>query len=164
MFSEQSLIAMLLLPVAGAVLSVVLARPRDVLAAIVVIALIELVLALDLWAGVLAGKGYVTGAEEWLYVDAFSAFHIVVLALVFALSSAFAAIYFTGEAAADGFGRATARRFGALWLGAEATMLLVLTSHNLGVMWVGMEATTLLTAFLISLHATQLPWKRCGNT
>src|SRR5262249_19777858 len=52
--------------------------------------------------------------------------------------------------------RITARRFGALWLGAEAAMLLVLISDNLGVMWVGMEATTLLTAFLISLHPSGL--------
>lgn len=156
MFAEQSLITMLVLPVAGAILCLVLNRPRDMLAAIVTIALIELVLAIDLWAGVLAGKGFVTGADEWFHVDAFSAFHIVVLALVFALSSAFAAIYFASEAAEHNFGPATARRFGALWLGAEAAMLLVLTSHNLGVMWVGMEATTLLTAFLISLHPTSL--------
>ena len=156
MFAEQSLIAMLLLPVAGAVLSLVLNRPRDVLASIVAVALIELVLAVDLWVGVLTGSGFVTGADEWFYVDAFSAFHIVVLTLVFALSSAFAAIYFTSEIAEHRFGRAVARRFGALWLGAEAAMLLVLMSHNLGVMWVGMEATTLLTAFLISLHPTSL--------
>jgi hydrogenase-4 component F len=156
MFAEQSLIAILVLPVAGALLSLLLNRPRGVLAAIVAIALLELVLAIDLWSGVLAGKGFVTGADEWFYVDAFSAFHIVVLALVFAFSSAFAAIYFASEAAEHGFDRATARRFGALWLGAEAAMLLVLSSHNLGVMWVGMEATTLLTAFLISLHPTRL--------
>ena len=52
------------------------------LAAIVADRAVELVLAIDLWVGVLAGKGYVTGADEWFYVDAFSAFHIVVLALV----------------------------------------------------------------------------------
>jgi hydrogenase-4 component F len=156
MFSEQSLIAILVLPAAGALLSLVVNRPRDVLAAILAVAVCELVLAIDLWAGVLAGKGFVTGADEWFYVDAFSGFHIVVLTLVFALSSAFAAIYFTSEAADHGFDRVTARRFGGLWLGAEAAMLLVLVSHNLGVMWVGMEATTLLTAFLISLHPTGL--------
>src|SRR4029077_10116701 len=78
------------------------------------------------------------------------------LTLVFALSSTFAAIYFGTEADGGGFGRATARRFGGLWLGAEAAMLLVLMSNNLGIMWVGMEATTLLTAFLISLHPSGL--------
>jgi hydrogenase-4 component F len=155
-YAEQGLVAMLVLAAAGAGLSLALPRPRDVLAAIVAVSVIELALALDLWAGVLAGDGFVTAADEWFYVDAFSAFHIVVLALVFALSSAFASIYFAGEAAEHGFGRAAARRFGALWLGAEAAMLLVLMSHNLGVMWVGMEATTLLTAFLISLHPSSL--------
>ena len=156
MYAEQSLVAMLVLAAAGAGLCLAFLRPRDVLAAIVAVSVIELALALDLWAGVLAGEGIVTAAGEWFYVDAFSAFHIVVLALVFALSSAFAGIYFASEVGDHGFGRAAARRFGALWLGAEAAMLLVLMSHNLGVMWVGMEATTLLTAFLISLHPSSL--------
>ena len=49
-----------------------------------------------------------------------------------------------------------ARRFGALWLGSLAAMMLVLVSNNLGIMWVGMEATTLLSAFLISLHPSRL--------
>jgi hydrogenase-4 component F len=155
-YAEQSLVAMLVLAAAGAGLCLAFLRPRDVLAAIVAVSVIELALALDLWAGVLAGEGIVTAAGEWFYVDAFSAFHIVVLALVFALSSAFAGIYFASEVGDHGFGRAAARRFGALWLGAEAAMLLVLMSHNLGVMWVGMEATTLLTAFLISLHPSSL--------
>ena len=140
----------------GAVLCAVLTRPYAVLRAIVTISLAEMALAVNLWAAVLGGSGSLLAADEWIYIDAFSSFHIVVLALVFALSSAFAGIYFAVEAAADGFARATARRFGALWLGAEAAMLLVLMSNNLGIMWVGMEATTLLTAFLISLHPSGL--------
>jgi hydrogenase-4 component F len=113
-------------------------------------------LAANLWIAVLTGRGFVAAAGQWLYIDAFSAFHIVVLVLVFLLSSAFAGIYFTGEAEEDGFTPAIARRFGALWLGSLAAMLLVLVSNNLGIMWVGMEATTLLSAFLISLHPSRL--------
>jgi len=41
-FAEQSLIAMLVLAVAGAILSLVLNGPRNVLVAIVTIALLEL--------------------------------------------------------------------------------------------------------------------------
>ena len=55
-------------------------------------------LAGNLWAAVLGGKGFVTAADQWFYVDAFSAFHIVVLVLVFVLSSAFATVYFANEA------------------------------------------------------------------
>jgi hydrogenase-4 component F len=155
-FAEPTAIAMPILAAGGAGLCAALTRPSAVLRAIVVISVVEMALAVNLWAGVLLGSGSVTAAEEWIYIDAFSAFHIVVLALVFALSSGFAAVYFASEAAEDGFGRPTARRFGALWLGAEAAMLLVLMSNNLGIMWVGMEATTLLTAFLISLHPSGL--------
>ncbi|HEV2302465.1 MAG TPA: proton-conducting transporter membrane subunit [Stellaceae bacterium] len=156
MFAEQTAIAMLALAIAGAGLCCGLTRSHDVLRAVVMISVVELALAINVWARVLAGNGSVTAADEWIYIDAFSAFHIVALALVFALSSAFAAVYFATEVAEDGFGRASARRFGALWLGAEAAMLLVLMSNNLGIMWVGMEATTLLTAFLISLHPSGL--------
>ena len=156
MLAAETAIAMLALTAGGAGLCAALPRRRAVLTAIVAIAGAELALALNLWAGVLAGSGTVTAVDEWIYMDAFSTFHIVVLTLVFALSSAFAAIYFAGEAAEGGFGHDTARRFGGLWLGAEAAMLLVLMSNNLGIMWVGMEATTLLTAFLISLHPSGL--------
>src|SRR5437773_9402945 len=113
-------------------------------------------LAANLWTAVLSGRGIVTAAEQWFYVDAFSAFHIVVLTLVFLLSSAFASVYFSSDTDHGSFTPAIARRFGALWLGSLAAMMLVLMSNNLGIMWVGMEATTLLSAFLISLYPNRL--------
>jgi hydrogenase-4 component F len=155
MLAAACLVAMPLLTAAGALLSLALPNPRTVLRGLTAVAVVELVLSLGLWAGVLRHAS-VMAADEWLYVDAFSAFHIVVLALVFALSSGFAAMYFTGGDEAEAFDLPVARRFGGLWLGAETAMLVVLMSNNLGVMWVGMEATTLLTAFLISLHPARL--------
>ena len=155
MLAEICLVVMPLLTIAAALLSLALPNPQAVMRAVIAVALVELLLSLDLWAGVL-GHGPVMAADEWLYVDAFSAFHIVVLALVFALSSGFAAIYFGAGSETEAFDLPVARRFGALWLGAETAMLVVLMSNNLGVMWVGMEATTLLTAFLISLHPARL--------
>src|SRR5712671_1909460 len=146
---------MLGIPVAGAVLSLLLQQPRQVLTTIVAVSAVEMALAINLWAAVLAGPGIVTAAEQWFYVDAFSAFHVVVRVLVFLLSSAFAGVYFTNDAE-HAFTPPVARRFGALWLGSLTAMMLVLVSNNLGIMWVGMEATTLLSAFLISLHPTRL--------
>lgn len=137
-------------------LCAVLPRPRQILALTLAVTAAEMALSANLWAAVLAGPGFISAADQWFYVDAFSAFHIAVLALVFLLSSAFAGVYFTGETGEHGFTPAVARRFGALWLGSLAAMLLVLVSNNLGIMWVGMEATTLLSAFLISLHSTRL--------
>jgi hydrogenase-4 component F len=156
MFAEQSVIAMLVLAVAGAALSLLLLRPRQVLITIVAVSAAEMTLAINIWTAVLGGRGFVTAAEQWFYIDAFSAFHIVVLVLVFLLSSAFASVYFTSEIDHGSFTPPTARRFGALWLGSLAAMMLVLLSNNLGIMWVGMEATTLLSAFLISLYPNRL--------
>ena len=156
MYASQSIIAVLVLALSGALLCLVLPRPHHVLKTIVGVSAVELLLALNIWAAVLGPNGFVTAADQWFYIDAFSSFHIVVLALVFVLSSAFASIYFTHEAADLVFTVSIARRFGVLWLGAQAAMLLVLMSNNLGIMWVGMEATTLLTAFLISLHPNRL--------
>ena len=155
MFPDYSIFAMLALAVLGAFFCLALPRPRYVLRLIVAISAIELTLAANLWAGVLA-NGFVTAADEWFYVDAFSAFYLIVLVLVFLLSSAFAGVYFAHETGEHGFTLPVAHRFGALWLGSLTAMMLVLVSNNLGIMWVGMEATTLLSAFLISLHPSRL--------
>jgi hydrogenase-4 component F len=146
---------MLLVAALGSVICLVLPRPHHVLRLIVAISAVELALATNVWVGVLR-DGFATAADEWFYIDAFSAFHVIVLALVFLLSSAFAGIYFANETGDHAFTLPVARRFGALWLGSLTAMMLVLMSNNLGIMWVGMEATTLLSAFLISLHPTRL--------
>ena len=144
--------AMLSVPVLGAL--VCLVAPRLVLGTTVAVSAIGIGLASALWHTVLA-KSPVTAADELFFVDAFSAFHLVVLSLVFLLCSLFARVYFADDGE-HGLSLAAARRFGALWLGSLAAMMLVLVSNNLGIMWVGMEATTLLTAFLISLRPDRL--------
>jgi hydrogenase-4 component F len=148
---ELSIVGMLGLAVLGTLACLVAPRPRLVLAITVVVSAITLLLSAHLWVVVLAGNR-VSAANELLVVDAFSAFHLVVLSVVFLLCSLFAGVYFAEEADGHAFSPRLARRFGALWLGSLAAMMLVLVSNNLGIMWVGMEATTLLTAFLISLH------------
>ena len=161
MFANYSIFAMLGAAVLGALVCLALPRPRHVLRLIVLVSAIELGLAANVWVGVL-GNGFVTAADGWFYIDAFSAFYLIVLVLVFLLSSTFAGVYFIheigehGEAGEHDFTLAVAHRFGALWLGSLTAMMLVLVSNNLGIMWVGMEATTLLSAFLISLHPSRL--------
>ena len=53
-------------------IEVALPRPRHVLRLIVLISAIELGFAANVWASVLA-NGFVTAAEGWFYIDAFSA-------------------------------------------------------------------------------------------
>lgn len=113
--------------------------------------------ALELTTAIAVGRAGrpLTTASGWLFADGLSAFHLGVMAIVFALSGLYSVVYF----AADGghpLAPREARRFAALWLGSQTAMSLILISNNLGIMWVGMESTTLLTAFLISLHPTKV--------
>jgi len=151
----QLIWALLGLPVAGAIVCLLLPRPRIVLKTIVWLSAAHTLLALEAARRVLAA-GPLRAAYDWLYIDAFSAFHLVVLGLVYLGSSLFAGVYFGAMHGQHRFTPRVARRFGAPWLASLFAMTLVLVSNNLGVMWVGMESTTLLTAFLISLYTSRL--------
>lgn len=98
--------------------------------------------------------GPLFAAGNWFMLDALSAYHLMVMMLIFSLSAIYSVSYFRREIESRKFTRKLARRYGGLWFGSLAAMLLVLLSNNLGIMWVGIEATTLLTAFLICIHAS----------
>ena len=156
------LLVALLAPVLASGLCLLMPRPGAVLAVVRTGGLI-----LGAWLASLAcvafKAGALYGAGGWLYMDPLSAFHALVLAVVYAASSVYADVYFQAELADGSFGLEQARRFGSLWFGALAAMTMVLVSGNLGLMWVGMEATTLITAFLICVHvrplALEAMWK-----
>src|SRR5882724_4741015 len=111
-----SIIGMLGVAVLAALACLAATRPRQVLRLAVAISTIELGFAAHLWVAVFAA-GRVTAADDLFFVDAFSAFHLAVLALVFLLCSLFAGIYFADERDGHAFSIALARRFGALWIG-----------------------------------------------
>jgi len=92
---------------------------------------------------------------SWLYVDALSAYHLMVMNIVFLISTIFALVYFKRETGPEKLSLKQARIFATLWCTSCASMTVVLVSNNLGIMWVGIEATTLLTAFLICIHKTR---------
>ncbi len=139
--------------------------PRSADAVIRFCAVGTLVLAIPGAAAVrhAAALGPLFAAERWLMVDALSAYHLIILLVVFGFSALFAPFYFAGEIRSGRFGVRTAARYGALWFGTIGAMLLVVLSNNLALMWVGVEATTLLTAFLIRLQvgpaALEAMWK-----
>jgi hydrogenase-4 component F len=141
------------LPVAGAAVSLVLRSPRAVLVWVAVgVIATAVVIAAAIVTVLTDGPCYAAGS--WLFLDALSAYHLGVLALVFVMSSLFAVGYFRKDIETGRFTLRLARRFGALWFGSLTAMILVLESNNLGIMWVGVEATTLLTAFLICIPAS----------
>jgi len=98
--------------------------------------------------------GPLFAAGDWFMLDALSAYHLAVMMMIFSLSAVYGVSYFREEIERREFTAKLARRYGGLWFGALAAMMLVLVSNNLGVMWVGIEATTLVTAFLICIHAS----------
>ncbi len=154
--------SVLLLPLAGAALSMVCTSARAVMAAVRAGVLLTAAAAAGcIWAA--HGVPAVETAWAWLRLDALSSYHLGVMMLVFTLSSLYLPGYFDAEAKSGHFTAAQARRFGALWFGALAAMGLVLLSNNIGIMWVGIEATTLVTAFLICIHrspaALEAMWK-----
>jgi hydrogenase-4 component F len=98
--------------------------------------------------------GPLFAAGSWFMLDALSAYHVMIMMVIFSLSALYGVSYFREEIERREFTRKLARRYGGLWFGALAAMMLVLVSNNIGVMWVGIEATTLVTAFLICIHAS----------
>lgn len=105
-------------------------------------------------AGLALRHGPLFAAGQWFMLDALSAYHVAVMAAVFCLSALHGPGYFRADIARGALTPGQARRYGALWFGAQAAMTLVLVSNNLGVGWVGIEATTLVTAFLICVRAS----------
>jgi hydrogenase-4 component F len=146
------LVVVLALPAAGAGLCLLLPSARAVLA-VLTAGVLATGLAAACLAAAVFGAGPLNAVGGWLFVDALSAYHLLLLTLVFVLSTVFASGYFRhGAHALD---RRTARRFGALWFGSLTAMTLVLVSNHLGLMWVGIESTTLVTTFLIGLHRSR---------
>lgn len=161
-FSGDMLWWLILLPALGAALAMLMPSPRSAVRSVALG--VPLIAAVAAWAVVTVfRKGPLLSGGGWLHLDALSAYHAVVMMVVFVLSSLYAIPYFRHAPAEHSLDLALARRFAALWYGALGTMALVLLSNNLGVMWVGVEATTLLTAFLICLHVTpfslEATWK-----
>jgi hydrogenase-4 component F len=142
----------LAIPVVGAGLCLVLSSARAVLKVLIAGVLLGIapsaLLALEVF-----GHGPVSAGHEWFFIDALSAWHLLVLQTVFVLSTLFASRYFAASDHPLSVGGA--RRFGALWFGSLGAMTLVMVSNHLGLMWVGIESTTLLTTFLISLHRSK---------
>ncbi|NLB59523.1 MAG: hydrogenase, partial [Lentisphaerae bacterium] len=145
-------IALLLLPLVVAGLTLFCRRPLAVLRLLQVGVVLEaLLIALAVATYMLAApSGQLVW--HWFMLDALSVYHLLIMALVFLLGTAFVDRYFAGAIAEGSLTLAGAHKFAGLWLGALCSMVLVLISNNLGILWVGIEATTLMTAFLVCTH------------
>ncbi len=153
---------LILLPPAGAA-ACLACRSFGRVMAVIRLGVIATAAAAGACIGAAHGAQPVFAAWDWLYLDALSSYHLAVMMMVFVLSSLYLPGYFREEHHGAGLTPAEALRFGLLWFGALAAMMLVLLSNNIGIMWVGIEGTTLVTAFLICIHRTpesvEATWK-----
>ena len=146
---------LLAVPALAGALCLALKSPRQIMALVAAAGAGWALLAGGTAWAALAG-GPLLAAGSWLRLDALSAYHALVLALVFGASSVYARDYFLPEVLSGKLRLSEARKFGACWFGAAGAMIFALLCNNLGLMWVGIEATTLVTAFLICVHVTEL--------
>lgn len=161
-FPGNMLWLLVLLPIVLAAFSLLLPSSRAVLTCVTWGVPVNAVAAACVVVTVFR-HGPLLSSDGWLYLDALSAYHMIVMMVVFVMSSLYAGPYFRNEPAVHALRLGPARRFAALWYGSLGAMMLVLVSNNLGVMWVGVEASTLLTAFLICMHMSpvslEATWK-----
>ena len=160
------LIALLLVPVATAVLAA-LSRRRPAMEAVNLAGFaLTFLLALALGAAVL-GSGPVSLWDGFLYADALSALVILLTAFVAVLCSVYAVGYLRDDEHSGALGDDAAltklRKYYTLTPLFVFSMLLVCLANNLGVMWAAIEATTLASVFLVTFYgkntSLEAAWK-----
>lgn len=121
-----------------------------------------LVLALTVAGRVFTG-GPVTGPRGFLYIDAFSAFIILIIGLVSFVAAVYTIAYLRHEVAHGEVAEERLRWYYFWFYIFIFTMLLVVAARNLGVMWVAIEATTLASALLVGYYnkenSLEAAWK-----
>jgi hydrogenase-4 component F len=156
------LLAVLLTPIAGAVLLGLCGHRAHAGAVNAAMSLLTLVAAALLTAQVIE-YGPMLAFDELFFVDSFNVFLVALTAFVGFTTALFSRPYMLIEMH---HGRINARRlrlYHASYQLFMFTMLLALLTNNLGIMWVAMEAATLATVLLVSLYRTpaslEAAWK-----
>lgn len=105
------------------------------------------------WAVLVCGSTYyhhsLFGMEKIFFVDMLSAYHCLLVAVVFLFSSLYGYGYFIHRFRQGKISTGKMSRYCILWNGFLTTMMSVLIANNMGILWVSLEATTLVSAFLI---------------
>ena len=148
------ILAVLLLPLAGGLVSGVVPWRRSIgwlgTATASGVLVTGVVLAVD----VVHGKP-MTALGGVLRVDALSAFMVIVIGVIATLATWQGVRYLDAEIAANRCTRRHAALYSVLVQAFVATMLLAVLAANLGVLWVAIEATTVVTTFLVGHRQTR---------
>jgi len=148
------MIALLLLPLAGGLVSGVVPWRRGIGWLGTVIASGVLVTGVVLAVDVVHGKP-MSALGGVLRADALSAFMVIVIGVIATLSTWQGVRYLGAEIAAGRCTRRHAALYSVLVQAFVATMLLAVLAANLGVLWVAIEATTVVTTFLVGHRRTR---------
>lgn len=101
--------------------------------------------------------------NQYIYIDAFSAFFILILVLIFFIVSIYSLGYLQNEVNKATFPATRLKHF---YLGFHLfmfTMILVMVLNNLALVWIAIEFTTLVSALLIAFYrqrnSLEAAWK-----
>jgi hydrogenase-4 component F len=158
----QALLALLLIPLAGAAV-LGLVGHRDGAAAVnIVFSLATFVAAVLLTAQIVAG-GPILVLQQQFFVDSLNVFLVALTAFVGFTTALFARPYMRVERDHGKMTPPRMRLFHSMYQLFTFTMLLALTTNNMGLLWVAMEAATLATVLLVAVYRTpaslEAAWK-----
>jgi len=147
------LIALLGLPLAGALFLAIFGQSRWAPEANVGFSLVTFLAACALTVRVIT-EGNLLLLDKQIFIDAFNVFLVTLTAFVGLTTSIFSRPYMRVEAEHRRVRAAHLRLYHSMYQLFMATMLIALTSNNMGLMWVAMEAATLSTVLLVTLYRT----------
>ena len=152
------LMALLLIPLAAALLCLVLSRRAWLEGITVASAVASFGLTL-VATGQIMATGHVAGLGVWLYADALSAVTLLIIAFVGATTALYSIGYLREDMKTQDVTRGTGlwelRRYYLLFNLFLFSMLVVPVSNSLGVLWIAVEVTTLTSVFLVSFYRTR---------
>ena len=156
------LLAVLLVPVAGALVLAATGAGRQAPTHNVIASLLTFVAAMALTVRVIA-HGPLLVLDRQFFVDPFNVFLVALTALVGLTTSIFSRPYMRIEEEHGRLTPARLRLYHSMFQLFMFTMLLALLTNNMGILWVAMEAATLTTVLLVSLYRTpaslEAAWK-----
>jgi hydrogenase-4 component F len=147
---------LLLLPMAGAILSAVVLPYRAAVArAGAILSGLEFIASVEISRRSLSLGVQALGPGDFLRVDSLSAVLILAISGVALVSFWFGAGYLRRENDEGHLDDGLLRRYYILTHLFVFTMLLAVTANNVGVMWIAIEATTITSAFLVGLQQSK---------
>ena len=140
--------SLLIIPLIGIAICQVRLQPKRSLYIIAAVSLCETMVMIPVLYAVYK-KGEIFFAGKLFFVDMLSAFHLILVAVIFSIASLYVPDYFKKAIDNGSFDRRSCHRFTTLWCTFLFTLVLVLVANNMGLLWVALEATTLASSFLI---------------